>query len=496
MSDASATERVFPGDRIGTHDPRYPTMVRGFNLRWVGEPLYVQVCGDTAQVVRTVQQAVDEGLRITVRCGGHCYEDFVCDNHGGVIIDLSPMNGVFHDRRTGLYCVEGGATLWDTYTRLYRQYGVTIPGGSCYSVGAGGHVTGGGYGLLSRLHGLTIDHLRAVEVVHVNRDHRVEAITVSRDSTDPEERELLWAHLGGGGGNFGIVTKFWFADPPRAPTQAWILNHAWNWSDLNPDAFAGLLDRYGRFLAANSGVGSPFAGLFALLHLNQNSGPAAQVTLTAQYVGPEPALLEQFAQEMRRTLPSPTIAVAEGGYARAAIHDAEIQQMPWLFATQMLNGSGPNSRGKYKSAYMVEPFPDHKVEAMWRHLWKPKHPNPRALVQVDSYGCQVNAVAPDTTAIPQRSSIMKLQFQTYWTSRRQDQQNLDWIGAIYEDMYGPRGPYPDGTVDGCYVNYPDVDLEDWQYLYYKEGYARLRQVKARWDPHDVFHHKQSIEPAR
>ena len=61
-------------------------------------------------------------------------------------------------------------------------------------------------------------------------------------------------------------------------------------------------------------------------------------------------------------------------------------------------------------------------------------------------------------------------------------------------MYGPRGPWPDGKVDGCYVNYPDVDLEDWRYLYYKDGYDRLRGAKSLCDPHDVFRHRQSIEP--
>src|SRR3954447_2827430 len=202
-------------------------MVRGFNLRFAGSPQYVQVCGDTDQVVRTVQEAVDAEMRVTVRCGGHCYEDFVCDNDGGVIIDLSPMDGVSR-AQDGTYCVEAGNSLWNVYTRLYREYGVTIPAGSCYSVGAGGHVTGGGYGLLSRLHGLTVDHLTAVEVVRVNEEKRAEAIVVTAEDGD----DLLWAHLGGGGGNFGIVTRFWFADPPSAPTDAWLLSHAWNWSDL------------------------------------------------------------------------------------------------------------------------------------------------------------------------------------------------------------------------------------------------------------------------
>jgi FAD/FMN-containing dehydrogenase len=492
MNSRSEPATIFPGVRVSTEDHRYQTLVRGFNLRWVGQPRYVEVCGDTAQVVRAVQQAVDEGLRITVRGGGHCYEDFVCDNHGGVIVDLSPMNAVFRDAQSGWYGVQGGATLWDVYRQLYREYDVTIPGGSCYSVGAGGHVTGGGYGLLSRLHGLTVDYLHAVEVVHVTRERKAEAITVSRDDVDPNQQDLLWAHQGGGGGNFGIVTTFWFRDLPQAPAEAYLLSHAWDWAGLQQSHFIRLVQNYGRFLELNSGVGSPYEGLFTLLHLTQAA--AQQIVLTAQYVGTAPARLEEFAGVMQEGIPAPVAQAIPVGYHHLAARTTDIQRLPWLYATQTLNGSGPNQRGKYKSAYMIKAFPDQQIETMWEHLSAAAHHNARALLQVDSYGCQVNAVAADATAIPQRSSIMKLQYQTYWTDPEQDVQNLTWIRDFYAAMYGPRGPYPDGVVDGCYVNYPDVDLADWEYLYYKDNYARLRRAKARWDPHDIFHHQQSIKP--
>jgi hypothetical protein len=131
---------------------------------------------------------------------------------------------------------------------------------------------------------------------------------------------------------------------------------------------------------------------------------------------------------------------------------------------------------------------------MWQQLTEPSNPNPSALLQIDSYGCQVNAVAPDATSVPQRSSIMKLQYQTYWTDEADDDANLEWIRSFYTAMYGESGPVPDDTVDGCYVNYPDVDLENWQELYYKDNYPRLQQVKRTWDQLNIFNHRQSIEP--
>ena len=92
----------------------------------MGQPAYVALCHDAKQVVQAVQRAVDDGRRITVRGGGHCYEDFVSQNDGGVIIDLSPMNSVWRDPDSGWYGVASGATLWDVYRRFHADYGVTL----------------------------------------------------------------------------------------------------------------------------------------------------------------------------------------------------------------------------------------------------------------------------------------------------------------------------------------------------------------------------------
>lgn len=494
MSPEGTSGQVFPGSRVSKTDPRYPTLVQGFNPRWIASPDHVQVCGDTKQVVKAVEEARRQGQRITVRSGGHCYEDFVCENEGGVLIDLSPMNGVYREGSSNLYCVEGGATLWNVYNALYREFGLTLPGGSCYSVGAGGHFTGGGYGLLSRMHGLTADYLAAVELVRVNDQAKAEVVKVRLDSEDTFEKNVAWAHTGGGGGNFGIVTRFWFEDPPPAPEVVLLSSLAWNWSELNEESFAGLVERFGEFFAEHSEPDSEFAPLFALLHLTQNYPPGGQISLTTQFAGDDLALLEEFESSIKNELPEPATQRAPTGHHAIASPTGTVRTLPWLFATQQLDGATPNQRGKYKSAYMNEPFPAAQIKTMWEFLGeKPNKEAVQALLQVDSYGCQVNAVTPDKTAVAQRSSVMKLQYQTYWHEPSKDTGNLEWIRDFYGEMYGPQGPYPDGTMDGCFVNYPDVDLEDWQYLYYKDNYERLQKAKKECDPLDVFHHQQSIE---
>src|SRR5262249_32351241 len=131
MNAYARRRRRRPAIRVPAGDPRYEAMVRGFNLRFTGRPRYVEVCLDADQVRRAVQKALAEAPRLAVRRAGHCFEDFAIHNDGGVILDLSSMTDVHHDEATGLYCVEAGATLWDVYVRLYKEHGVTIPGGSC-----------------------------------------------------------------------------------------------------------------------------------------------------------------------------------------------------------------------------------------------------------------------------------------------------------------------------------------------------------------------------
>ena len=105
---------------VSPQDPRFPNVTRGFNQRWIAHPSYVEVCARADDVVTAVRTAYEQGLRITARGGGHCYENFTYGNDGGVILDLTPMQGVYRDDATGWYVIEGGATLWDVYTVLEK----------------------------------------------------------------------------------------------------------------------------------------------------------------------------------------------------------------------------------------------------------------------------------------------------------------------------------------------------------------------------------------
>uniref|UniRef100_UPI00245791B1 FAD-binding oxidoreductase n=1 Tax=Nocardia wallacei TaxID=480035 RepID=UPI00245791B1 len=183
--------------------------LRGYNRRFVAQPRRIHLPGTTAEVREAVARAVRERLPVGVRSGGHCFDDFVDNANTRALIDLERMTEVRWDQRYRAFSVAAGAELSTVYDRLGR-WGVTIPGGICKGVGAGGHISGGGYGPLSRRHGLVADHLYGVEMVAVDARGEASVVVATRDGP---HRDLWWAHTGGGGGNFGVVTRFLLRSP-------------------------------------------------------------------------------------------------------------------------------------------------------------------------------------------------------------------------------------------------------------------------------------------
>lgn len=502
---------------IAPSDKRYPALNRGFNQRWIAQPDYVRLVSSPDGVARALSEAVNQTgrhpdrTRVTVRSGGHCYEDFVCGDDVRVILDVSPMHGIYHDSSLEAYCVEAGATNWHVYSHLYPLSGRALPGGSCYSVGMGGHITGGGFGLLSRQHGLTVDYLYAVEVAVVRPDHTVELVLATRDDPDPDRRDLLWAHTGGGGGNFGVVTRFWFRDLPEPPSKVLLTGRSWKWSDFTEEEFATLVTTYGEYFRDHQDPDEASGKLFAMLKLNHVSN--GEIGLHAQIEADDPQgeqTMQEFlnAFDERITPKSEQMAAPMGEHP--PLQGMEVpRKLPWLTATQVLNGSGENRCGKYKSAYVRKPFTTAQIKAMWAYLGNEHYTdytNKEALIQVDSYGGAINQ-PPWETAVPQRDSILKMQYQVYWKRTESESavaEHIAWIRDIYQKTFASTGGVPvvGDATDGCYINYPDADLNDpswnssadrWSKLYYKDAYPRLQRVKERWDPLNVFHHHQSVE---
>ena len=502
-------------------DPRYKTLRTGHNARWpeneadsVGR---IEICETAEETAQVLQRIVSAGLRPTIRSGGHCYEDFFANNPDGVILDLSMLSQTNPPGKGAPYTLGPGTQLWQAYVDLYKRYGVTLPGGTCGAVGAGGHVSGGGYGLLSRLHGLTVDWLSAVEILTVDANGKVIARRADRNH-DPD---LFRACRGAGGGNFGVITSFTFDKLPQAPREVMLAHITWTWADMTLERFTTILTTYGEYWETR-GKDPDTWGMFAVLVVSHQVG--GRFGMTVQFCNPDGtckdlAVLTEFLDRFQSCKPTSGNPPPSSTFVSPAppnpgqqvcIGAHTMSRYDWLLAVESDTGGGGTSRAKYKSTYMKRNFTPAEVQCIYKHMARtiPGVDLRSSVLAIDSYGGAINRKGlADETAAPQRSSIIKLQYQTYWREEQDDAAHLSWIRDFYRDMYpgatpdSPYSttPYPGDRYEGCYINYPDKDMlayPFWPQLYYGDQglYSFLQGVKRRYDPNNVFHHAMSIRP--
>ncbi|NYH55648.1 FAD/FMN-containing dehydrogenase [Nocardiopsis arvandica] len=511
---SSATGPVGSGrpEAVTPDDPRYESLaLRSLNERFPCRPESFLLAHSTEDVVNAVNEAVDADRRITVRSGGHCYEDFVSSPSVRTVIDLSSMDGVSFDHGRGAFEIGPGARLLDAYERLHDGWGVTLPGGASKTVAMGGHVQGGGYGALTRRHGTIVDHLQAVEVVVVDSSGRARVIVASREEGDPH-RDLWWAHTGGGGGNFGVVTRYWFRTPgatgtdpslslPRPPSRVLAHSTLWTGEGMDRDSFRALVGNHGRWHELNSAPGSPCTALFSGLVLfgrGTDGNPLAAAAF---------AHVDADVPDARGLLDEHIHTLTDGVTAEPVSSTTET--LPWLPSVHALAEAQDDETGRFKikASHLRRGFDQEQIDILYDRLRGADHSAASTSVSLQSYGGRVNTVPPHATALCHRDSVLKVLFLSGWHDPALDTANLTWLRELYRDVHAATGgvPAPGEANEGCFVNFPDSDMLSaewntsgvpWSRLYYGDGYDRLRRVKARYDPLDVFHHAMSVSPAR
>jgi aclacinomycin oxidase len=502
-------------DKISPADPRYADLIlRGFNKRFTGKPDYVRVVHSTEQVVEAVQDAVRNNLRVVVRSGGHCLEGFVSDPAVQVVIDTSLMKAVYYDAEMRAFAVESGATLGELYRTLFLGWGVMLPAGESADIGVGGHILGGAFGFLCREHGLAADYLFGVEVVVVDEDGIARSIVATREPSDPN-RELWWAHTGAGGGNFGIVTRYWLRSPdakdteparllPKAPESVLTFRVTWNWTDVDEVAFTKLTRNYGDWCERHSGADSPFAQLYALLFLRRRqAGTLGMIGLSTAGCSAGGG----SGGEAARLVDEHLAAINDGVGAPFTRQD---EQTSWLaFAVnpfpEMFRVGMDNARVKVKDALLRKGLSDRQIAVAYDYMTRTDHDVMGGGLGLATYGGAVNTIAPDATASAQRGAVIDTACSVGWGDPQDEAGCLAWVRAFYRDLFAETGgvPVPGDRYDGAMINHPDADLADpewnrsgapWHTLYYKDNYPRLQRIKARWDARNVFHHALSIRP--
>jgi hypothetical protein len=491
--------------RIGPDDARYRAVVdKRFNKRFTANPDYVRFVSSTEQVVTAVQEAVKDGQRIVVTSGGHCLEGFVSDPEVRVIIDISPMKRVYHDAKMRAIAVEAGATVGEAFRALCEMWEVVVPLGEYPEIGMGGHVAGGAFGFLCRQLGLAADYLYAVEVVTVDARGKATGVVATRETSDPN-RELWWAHTGGGGGNFGVVTRYWFRSPdasgddprkllPRAPESITTFKAEWSWADIDEANFLRLVRNHGVWCERNSDAASPFASMWALLELHRKQFGKIVVRGATTAGG-----------RAERQVTDHLGALSEGIVAPSGL---EVARMSWLdfaldpFPDMFAMPPGGVS-AKVKDALLKKRFTDGQIGVAYDYLTRTDHDIMGGMLGLMTYGGRINTVARDATASAQRESILDTACNTGWVDPGEADKNLKWVRAFYRELFSETGgvPVPGDAYDGAFINHPDTDLADpalnasgvpWHTLYYNENYPRLQRVKSAWDPTNVFRHALSI----
>jgi len=449
-----ALARLLDGDVVSPATPAYTTARQLWDTRFDAlRPRAIAYCANAADVQRTVRWGRAHGIRIVARSGGHSYGGYSSGN-GVVIADVSRLASV---TATGSQAAVGaGARLIDLYSTL-AAHGVTVPGGSCASVGVAGLALGGGVGYSSRLLGTTADAMQGLRIV--TADGSLLTCDATRNS------DLFWACRGGGGGNFGIAVDFTFRTAPVSTVSLYEIE--WPWAQA-----AQAVEAWQAF--------APHAPdqLFAVCDLiaTQAAGPA-HVVSAGQFFGSE-AALTSLIQPLASTGTPMRVKTQTLTYLEAALH--------WAGCRDAGTCTDRRLTFKAKSDYVRTPLAAPAVDALVAAIAARQGQGPGA-IYLDAYGGAINRVGAGATAFVHRDELFSIQYTAQWPagSSAATAQSVSWLEALHAQLR------PD--VSGfAYQNYIDPQLAGWAQAYYGSNLPRLKAVKRRHDPTNAFRSAQSV----
>lgn len=437
------------GTLVRPGDATYAETKALFNPRWDSlRPAGVVRARSAHDVAAAVDFAARHGLECRPKSGGHSYVG-ASSVTGGLVVDVGPLDEVSYDAATQVVDVGAGATLYPVHVAL-AGHGRTIPTGTCPTVGAAGLTLGGGVGVASHDSGLTCDQLVGVQLV--TADGRV------REAGPGVEPELFWASRGGGGGSFGVATGFRYRTQPAPPqTGFFFLSFPWTKAAA---VLAGWASR----------VQAMPATTWANLHLVAGSAGTAEVSVVGVCrAGSENA----EAQAMES---------AAGVFASSA----DTSTHSFLGGVQLLGGGTTSARqGFAAGSDVVAAMTPGLAAALVGLVDRRAASRQSAAVILDPLTGAVQALAPTATAFPWRRHLADIQWYLSLPASptaAQVRSAYGWIDVAHRAVAT--------WSAGGYVNY----LEPGKPLgrYFGTNLARLRRVKATYDPADVFRSPWSV----
>jgi FAD/FMN-containing dehydrogenase len=433
-----------------------------FNARFHEiRPQAVVRCSVPEDAAKTISFVRRFGLKCAVRSGGHCFAGRSSTH--GVVVDVSPMDVV--SLSDGVATVGTGARLGGFYDSL-QERGLTIPGGTCPSVGIAGLALGGGLGILGRSQGVTSDHLIGAEIVLA--DGRI------LRCDEGHHEDLFWALRGAGAGNFGVVTSLVFrtvsapevtnfhAAWPYAKATAVV--DAWQtWAPAGPDELAASL----KVTASEDQHPSPTVDVYGAF-LGTPSDAAQLVDQLVVRANSEPSSLSAA----RMTFPETRRFWAQLGSPEDGERNTHPEH-PYLFS---------------KSEFFGRPLPREAIERLIEVFSKGRLAGESRELDFMPWGGAYNRVRPEATAFVHRAERFQLKHSAAFASGASAQSRESahgWVARSWATVH----PWGSRRV---FQNFADSDLEDWTHAYYGTNYARLVRVKGTYDPTNVFRFHQSL----
>ena len=382
------------------------------------------------EVQRCLKCSHRDFVPIAVRGGGHHGLGYSSLGGEGFVIYLSEIDQVVIDDALKVIHVGAGARMGAVYEKMGSDY--LLPGGLCPAVGVSGYTLGGGYSMLSRYLGLAVDNLLSVTMVTANGS----SVVVANSTVHPD---LFWALRGGGGGNFGVVTKFTFQ-----------LHQA------QPNYVFGAIKYKGRQIHDFLKLLKTAPQLPKELHFEVTLFPEQEVTLEPLYIGKYDDAVE---------LLKPYIEIASSvdlkNYSSyLEIHKHAGDQIPVISPLpEMLR------------ACVLKEMSDEAVK-IFAEIKVPKS----CQITFDHFGGAVNEVAPDETAYPHRNASFYYYAQCWYSKAAQYDKMVKFEDELFDSLV------QGGHCAGGYINDIDRQVPDWQHFYYGRNYERLVEIKQAWNP--------------
>ena len=442
-----AFRRGFCGQVLLPGDTGYDSARRIWNASIDKHPGLIARCSEAADVVRAVKFSRANNLLVAVKSGGHNVAGrALCDD--GIVIDLSATNRVSVDAELRAVRVQAGALLGDV-DRETNPHGLVVPTGVVSKTGIAGLTLGGGTGWLARKYGLTCDNVVSCEVVTAEGD----LVTANNEIN----ADLFWG-LRGGGGNFGIVTSFLYRAHPVSTVLGGVIAYT-------RDQAAALLRYYRDFMPAAPDELPAYAGLISM----PDGTPA---------VGVMACYCDDLTEGERVLKPLRAFG--------SPVFDA-IQPTSFPTMQKLVDEMSPDSTHNYWRSTFIRDFSDEVIDLIIEHGNRMESRLSRIVIQF--FGGAAGRVAPADTAFAQRQAEYNVGIETQWTDAAESEKHIGWTRTLSDALR----PY---SSNGYLLNFIGDEEPDTIRAAFGSNYARLVELKTKYDPTNFFSLNQNVPPMR